>query len=159
MSRPKSITKKDFLDAYAKNKTVVDLAIELGVCEMTIRNYLNQFGLEVTGTVEKRKKTAEIYKTYREKISITDLAKRFKLPIVAVQYHLRKGMIDVYSSEDKPKWPRPHLLSHIKIIHALEENPGLRRKPEKLAEITHLSDESVAIYLNRLPATVKRRSK
>jgi len=150
MSRPKAVSKKEFLEAYAKNKSVIDLAIALNVCEMTVRNYLTKFGLAVTSTVEKRDRTAKIYQAYRNDVSLTDLVKKFGLDIVAVRYQLRKGMVDAYSGKDKPRWPRPHILSHIKIIHALEENPGLKRRPEKLAAKVKLSDECIDMYLRRL---------
>jgi len=150
MSRPKAVSKKEFLEAYAKNKSVIDLAIALNVCEMTVRNYLTKFGLSVTSTVEKRDRTAKIYQAYRNDVSLTDLVKKFGLDIVAVRYQLRKGMVDLYSGKDKPKWPRPYLLSHIKIVHALGENPGLKRRPEKLAAKVKLSDECIDMYLRRL---------
>jgi len=158
MSRPRAVSKKEFLKAYAENKTVVDLAIALGVCEMTVRNYLIKLGLNVTGTIEKRKKSREVFNAYRGRISLPELAKKLGSDIVTTRYQIRKGMIDLYSGKDKPKWPRPHLISHIKIVHALEENPKLKRDRDKLSEETGLSEESVDIYLSRLVTkSVKKR--
>ena len=158
MSRPKALTKEQFLKAYAKNKSVVDLAIALGVCEMTVRNYLIAFGLNVTSTVEKKKLAVDVYNAYRDKASLTHLTKQFNCDLATIRYYIRRGMITIYSGKNPPKWPRPYLLSHIKIIHALEENPSLRRRTDKLAAKVKLSDECIAIYLNRLP-TIKGKSK
>ena len=157
MSRPKAVRKKEFLDAYAKHKTVVDLAIELGVCEMTIRNYLTKLKLDVTGTIEKRQKSIDIYEAYHGKITLPELAKQFEVTEINARYHLRKAMIDIYSNtqEHKPKWPRPRILSHIKIIHLLDKKPSLIDKPESISERTNLSDECVTIYLNYLRANTK----
>ena len=157
MSRPKAVRKKEFLDAYAKHKTVVDLAIELGVCEMTVRNYLTKLGLDVQGTVEKRQKSMDIYEAYSGKITLPELARQFGITEINARYHLRKAMIDIYSNtqEHKPKWPRPRILSHIKIIHLLDEKPSLVSKPEIISEKTNLSDECIAIYLNYLKTNTK----
>jgi len=157
MSRPRAVRKKEFLDAYAKHKTVMDLAIELGVCEMTVRNYLTKLGLDIKGTVEKRQQSLDIYNAYCGKITLPELSKQFGISEITVRYHLRKAMIDLYSKpkQNKLRWPRPRILSHIKIVHLLNKNSALVKKPERIAEKTNLSDECVAIYLNYVKANIK----
>jgi len=147
MSRTRAVSKKAFLAAYEKSTNIIDLAISLGICEMTVRNYLHKLDLEIPGRAEKREYSLKIYNNYCGRITIEELAKKFGLDLISIRYHLRKAMMITYSSEDKPEWPIPRILSHIKIVHELVKNPALISKAEKLVERTGLSETCINIYL------------
>jgi len=147
MSRSRAVSKKKFLEAYQKSKNIVDLAIELGICEMTVRNYLHKLSLEVPGKAEKQEFSFKIYNAYQGRITLNEMTKKFGLDLIHIRYHLKKAMMLTYSSKDKPKWPIPRILSHIKIVHALGKNPTLINKIDMLVEKTGLSEGCINIYL------------
>jgi hypothetical protein len=59
-------------------------------------------------------------------------------------------MIIAYSAVDKPKYPMPNILAHIKIVHLLSDKPHLVVKPDVIARKVKLNPESVMIYLSQL---------
>jgi hypothetical protein len=156
MSRPRTVSKKAILEAHAKCKTVVDMAVRLGVCEMTVRNYLKKYGLSVRSTEEKRQRSVEIFNAYKGRITLPELANQFGIKEHEARYHLHKAMIQLYSSDNPPKWPMPKIIAHIKILHLLNRLPKLAdsRRTGRISEKTGLSEESIALYLNQL---AKRR--
>lgn len=148
------VSKEDFMKAYETEESVLDMAIKLGVSEMTVRNYLKRFGLVAKQTKRRQQQATAIYDAYKGSISIPALAVKFGVDENAIRYNLRRRMIEVYSAPNPPKWPRPQLLAHIKILHLLEERPEMAdmRRVTQIADELELTDYCVSLYLSRVQA-------
>jgi hypothetical protein len=155
MARHKSVKKSVFLEEYEKAESTMDLALTLKVCDMTIRNYLKKYGLRPPKESVKKQISLDIYNAYKGRITLPELAKKFSLDLEKTRYHLRKAMMILYSSDKKPKWPRPIILSHIKIVSLLQKEPKAFKNIDRIVEITGLSESCIGMYIHYAKTRLK----
>lgn len=166
--RPLKYTKEEFQQHLQKamhdNLNMQQFASRLGISIPNAYAYISRYHLK---TVDYRlakvryEKSLSIYDAYRGRASAMNLAALFKLSAPTIRHHLGRAVDYLWSSDDKPEWPKPEHLYEIKIVHFFTENPTRRitTEPSEVAEHTGLSRDQVDPYLSRLYAPQKRRNK
>lgn len=146
--RPRKLTRKAFLKAYALHKTIPATAHALGVTLPTVYNYLRRFKAPLPTREPQRRLRKDLVRTFTGKISIPELALQHGCTPATARYHMRL-YIRRHWSQPQP-YPKPNNLPELKLALMLRKKPSLFDDPPRLAQLANLSVYDVTQYLERV---------
>ena len=134
------------MQAYEKAKNMEELADLLEISLPTAYGYTHLYKRPIK-TSEAKLLTLEVFKAYKGKITMEQLAVEFDTTRQAIRYQLWKIIGLLHKKKGKLKWPLPQKLCHLKVLHILDDQPDLFDHPEKIAALTNLRQDTVEEYL------------
>lgn len=146
MGRHRKVLKTQFIKAYERAENMEELASKLKVSIPTAYGYTHLYKRPIK-TPDSKLLTLSIFRAYKGKATMEQLAVRFDLTRQAIRYQLWKIISLLNKKKVKIKWPLPQKLCHLKVLHLLDEQPDLFDYPDKIAVLTNLRQDVVEEYL------------
>jgi len=149
MGRKAIYTKKEFVTAYKKVKSVKELASVLNISIPTVFSYITRYNLLhiiSEASLESNSFAFKLVKVFTYNNTVKDLSIKFKLSQSNIRYHLNKFVLYPNKYSLSKKWSPPKKISHIKVINALIANPKAANNPKAILRLPGMSKKLVNDY-------------
>ena len=145
LGRKRKFSQKEFLQHYQACKSTKELAARMSLSLLAARRYIERHN-KLPYPIKLKIHPLTLADEFRVDISVKDLAKKHKITMASVYYHLNKVVLypDLFSIPGGH--PVPKKLLDIKVINALNDNPSAIDDPRELLEIPGLSITIVESY-------------
>jgi hypothetical protein len=129
MARPRTFTDRTFKSLYRQCSSAAQLAEELNCTTITVNSHIRRLGLKSYSNSRLDDSLAlKVFDQYRGNTTVTMLAIENNTSESQIRYLLSKAMRITWG-RSAPAIPRPLKLSHIKIVHVLNEDAEMFDDP------------------------------
>lgn len=152
MGRDRLFTDEEFLQVFKQSKSMQEIVQKLHISHMTAYNHHARLKLPKFGNSTSREVTFRIFEAFKGKVIAKDLARRFRMSIGNLRYHLELAVTErwVNSPDQDERFPIPTTLRQLKIIHELDQDESLYDDPEEISKRTGLTVPFINHYLEKV---------
>jgi len=152
--KSRMFTDDELRKAVSTSSSKLMAASKLSTTYGTIDRHMRRLNLKLASVNKVDDEQAlAMFKGYKNEVTLDDLAKHFNKPVSTIVACITRVVNVLWSTpvvEDRPKWPKPHGLTEVKIYHLAEQwGHKLKQMPDRIPKSRGLTYELCLEYLDR----------